>query len=325
MITVIYFHFSIPSWANFYIHKMKAYVNILKHLNISVISRNAGQYMDSSLQILDLSTNSETLFLFDELSYMHLLRRFIVESTKSKEDIVKFIKSSKYIIFFSELFENDTLSTIGAGFWNLEFAKTFFSNAYKIMICNTKNITHLNNNNITNNIIYFPPLGYSEINRYVPLLKNDNLPIDVLIYEGSGSFFYRELLREYIGSIKVDNKKINVCRKTDIYGETKDELLKSCKMVVHIPLFSNLHTFPWSKAGELMSKQIFFLIEENEEMYLQKLENTVAFYKRNDKGDLINKITHFITTPDERQTYIDKCFGFVKNNYNMDDLFKNFL
>ena len=43
-----------------------------------------------------------------------------------------------------------------------------------------------------------------------------------------------------------------------------------------------------------MLKKVFFIIEENEEMYIQGLDNICVYYKRSNLTDLQEKIEHYI-------------------------------
>ena len=76
--------------------------------------------------------------MFDELSYNHLLVTYFNSDCNYKNNLRDFLNRSLYICFFSELFKNDNLQTIGSYFYDLEFSKLFFSNAKNIFLCNTK-------------------------------------------------------------------------------------------------------------------------------------------------------------------------------------------
>ena len=101
--------------------------------------------------------------------------------------------------------------------------------------------------------------------------------------------------------------------------------MNNTKIVIHIPSLSNLKHFPWGKAAELMYNKIFFIIEENEDMYHIKAENVVAFNKTNLIEDLKNKIIYYINNDEERNKIIDKCYNYIKNNFNMDKLLEKII
>ena len=108
----------------------------------------------------------------------------------------------------------------------------------------------------------------------------------------------------------------------NIYNEEKYCFLSKTKIVIHIPSFDDLHTFPWAKVSELMINKIFFIIEENEELYNLELENTIVFYKRKNINDLFNKINEYINNDGKKNKIIDDCYNFIKKKYNLDDLLK---
>ena len=78
--------------------------------------------------------------------------------------------------------------------------------------------------------------------------------------------------KQQIDTIIKKSTDLNIIVKSCIFETELNELLEKTKIVLHIPSHPNLHTFPWAKCSELMYKRIFFIIEENEEMYIQKLE-----------------------------------------------------
>ena len=68
-----------------------------------------------------------------------------------------------------------------------------------------------------------------------------------------------------------------------------------------------------------MAKKVFFIIEENEEIFIKKLENIICISKRNNFNELLNKIIFYLKNENKRNEYIEKSFYFIKNNYNMDN------
>lgn len=314
-----YFDFEIDSWAKFYKNKLNNYINIFKkykkYENIPV-----GKYGKNNFSYRIKPIYNE-LYLIDELTYNDMLFGYI-KNKKTRQNIINFLNSGKYIVFFCELFFNENLQTIGNGIHSKEFATLLLKKAKKIFICNTKNINYLVKKNIIHNITYFPPLGYSEINNFIPLEINNKQNIDILFYGNiNGSFTYRNNL---LNKIKIFSKSKNynfIC-KNNLYDE-KDNYLKNSKIVLHTPSYENLETFPWAKVVELMCKKIFFIIEENEEMYAQGLEQTIIFYKRNNINDLKEKIKTYINNKELRNQIIEKNFNFIQKKYNLDLLIRN--
>ena len=312
---IIYFNIDIEPWAFFYKLKMNHYIKILKNNNhCDILKINVGKYI--SLEVYDyelLNSNNNNLFIFDEISYFNMLYKYM---NGEKENILHFLKNINYVLFFSELFTNNELQTIGTPLYDIFFTIEFLKNAKKIMLCNTKNINYLIENNIYNNIVYFPPFGY---NNEFELICNENKEIDILFYGNIiDSFDYR---KSYLNKIndycKINNN--NFIIREDLFNEEKDEILKKTKIVLHIPSQKSLHSFPWAKVNELMNKKIFFIIEENNEMYIRNLENIVIYYKNYD--DLQNKLNFYLNNENERLKCCNKCYEYIKNNYNINLLF----
>jgi len=187
-------------------------------------------------------------------------------------------------------------------------------------LCNTKNINYLCKHNIRNNIIYFTPIGYSEIIKQ-NIIKNKDENLDILFYGNiEDDFHHRTTIIEKIKQFSQTRNYNFVCR-SDLYGDEKNTILQDTKIVIHIPSHENSHSFPWAKVTDLMNKKVFFIIEENEEMYIQGLDKLCVFYNRNDINDLQQKIDYYICNPDEKGIIVDKCYEYLKTKFNMDDLF----
>ena len=205
------------------------------------------------------------LYIIDELDYSSML--YI--SLTNMKIVLHFINNANYICTFCELFINDDLNTIGSVISNRNFSIPFFKNAQKILLCNTKNRIYLLKNNIYENVIYCPITDYVETHNDDRLLTAEE-NIDIFIY---GNLIdtpgYR---KQQIDTIIKKSTDLNIIVKSCIFETELNELLEKTKIVLHIPSHPNLHTFPWAKCSELMYKRIFFIIEENEEMYIQKLE-----------------------------------------------------
>ena len=57
-------------------------------------------------------------------------------------------------------------------------------------------------------------------------------------------------------------------------------------------------------------------IEENEEMYIQKLNKKVVYYKRNDLTHLQKLINYYLKHENERERVVMDCFEYFKDKYN---------
>jgi hypothetical protein len=307
----------------FYIKKQTYYINILnKNCLISTI--NIGNYVSPEFNEIYYFDNE--LYVFDELSYYNFLYKYDKGDDYVRQQIRDFLLNSNYIIFYSELFESENLNSIGGSIINKEYATLFFKNAQKVVICNTKNRNMLLLNNIYENVVYFPPLSYSIINNIVPFtdinLEKNN---DVFIYgNGLSLFDYRNTI---ITTVKNYCNTYNYTIKIEenIHDQEKNDNLKNTKIVIHVPSHPNLHTFPWAKVSELMARKIFFIIEENEEMYIQKLDKIVAFYKSGDNYDLLKKIEYYLQNENERNNIVDKCYTYIETRYDMDLFIKSLI
>ena len=317
----------IYNWGYFLSTYINQYVNIIKnkfkHTEIKQIQVDDYFLPDSNL-INELSNHINSFIVFNELSYSHLLFHYHYGDQKIKDNIIKFLLSSSYICFFSEVIINDSLQTIGNCLNDLKFSVTFFKNAHKIILCNTRNISYLLKNDIHDNIMYFPSIGYSIINNNMPLIKSNLQDIDILFYGNiSDSFQHRIDTIEKISDFsKLNNYKFK--SNTELHDDEKIQMLIKTKIVIHIPSHKNLHSFPWAKVSQLMCYKVFFIIEENEEMYIKNLDKIVVYYKRNNIDDLKEKITYYLNNEKERIYVTENCFEYIKNNYNMDLCFDGF-
>jgi len=321
--SIEYFNITVDKWAYFYKNKMDYYLNIYKNkFNININEIKIGKYMNYKFDYFDyfeLNNVISKIYLIDELAYFMIINKYIISDEKIKNNIIKFIKNTNYVIFLSELFESNKLKTIGSKLYNTEISIKFIKNANKIMLCNTRNINYLIENDIKNNIIYFPPYGYSEIFKINNKLKK----IDLLIYGNIlDTFTHRNI---YLEKINIFSKKnnINCVIRDNLFGEEKNLILDETKIVIHIPSHEKLHSMPWAKINELMAKKVFFIIEENEELHIKNLNNIIISYKNYD--DLKNKIKFYLENEDERNIICEKCYKYIVKNFDIEKLLKSFI
>ena len=329
-----YFDVGIDNWANFYKNKLNTYLKIIEtktDINIDAINiKDYNIVFNNQKEINFWETwryNEEELYLFDEISYSYIRSVYIYcNNNLIKNNILNFLNNANYIVFFCELFKNNELQTIGNDIKNFEYTNSFFKNANRIILCNTKNINYLYNNNIFNNITYFPPLGYSDIYNNDNKLDNSNEKnTDVLFYGNIvENFNYRKKGLDCIENLCKEKNYKFICRDNLYDDNEKNILFEDTKIVIHIPSHENLHSFPWAKVSELMLKKIFFIIEENEEMYIKGLDKLCAFYKGNDIVDLENKIKYYINNESERINITTKCYKYFIANYNIDTILNKF-
>lgn len=316
-----YIKFSEIPTQYFFNIKMCYYINIFTYYKKNIEQIYSSTYMHGDFN--DMQTklsvcDDKILYIFDELSYAHLLNIYCV-NIGHRDFLKKFFTTSKYICFFCEIFEDiNTLKTIGNNTFNIDFALLFFKNANKVILCNNNNIDILKKYDIFYNIIYFPPIGYSEINNLVPLITNVNKKIDILFY---GSI-YDEII--YRNNILKEIKEFSIFYNynfeiyNNLHNEEKNKKLIDTKIVIHIPSYSNLNTVPWAKISELMCKKIFFIIEYNEEIYKSSMKEFIPTYDPYIKNDLINKIKYFLCNENVMVEYVDKCYNYIRYNYDMD-------
>ena len=329
---VFYYKFE-KLWTNFFSEKMEYYINHIRqsYQDLRVIEYNVDHnhvdhnHVDHNctmdigeienkdlLKIWSKQQNSESLIIYDEISYNWLMKCYVL-LPQTKSFIEKLLNNSNYIVFFCELFENEDLKIMDSKIHNTQFSKIFFKNARQILLCNTQNRVNLSKQNIINNITYFPPIVYSK-NEKTKLSKE--YEVDLLFY---GSIFekfeYRnkciENIRQYSNGNKYKFSYIN-------HGED-DILCNKSKIIIHIPTYENSYSFPWKNVSNLIQNRHFFIIEENEELYIQKLENKVVYYKRGDMNDLKNKIDYYLNNEKERIDVTQKLFEYFKI-FNIDNL-----
>jgi hypothetical protein len=296
------------------------YYNIIKEyydiefIDIALENTNHFNISDVVPQCLERK-NKDSIFIFNDLDYALLLASYV---HSKNNDILDLLKTTNYIVTFCELFCNDNLQTIGNILYDKQFATIFFLNAQKILLSNSTNFEYLYKCGIEKLPEYFPPYGYSPINNIFPLPELPSQPIDILIYGNYHcSFDYRINLTNAAVQLCIANQMVyNVVSYT---FQDKNQLLSEAKMVIHIPSHKYVQSFPWAKVVELMSKKIFFIIEENDEMYKQGLEEVVVYYKRNDYKDMRSKISYYLLHSQERLKFINKCFDYISTKYNMDE------
>jgi hypothetical protein len=163
----------------------------------------------------------------------------------------------------------------------------------------------------------------SKINNILPL-NTVNKEIDILFYGNIlNDFSYRNSIIDKLKK-QYDNTPYKFVVIDELYDETyKNDLLSRTKIVLHIPSHKKLYTFPWAKTAELSAKKVFYLIEENEEMYLQNLNSIVAFYKQSDINDLIKQINYYLVNDKERTIVVDKCYTHISMKYDTDSFITN--
>jgi hypothetical protein len=282
-------------------------------------------------KLIEIELISDKCFMFNNIDFLinddlnvidDVILNALSITYKYKKDLKKkimsIIKNTKYIFISAELFYGDKLFSTGQTFENYNFIKKFLLKSINNYVLNTQNIILFYKEGIKSN--YYP--SYDSINVNLPIVKNKN--IDVLFYGNNPKtgifnfyvFNHRNTILNNLKQYGID-KNINVQIYDNLYD--KDEILSQTKIVLQIPNYKNFHSYPWAKTFELMNKKVFFIIEENEEMYIQKLDKYVVFYKRNNLNNLYELIEYYLNNEDKRDEVINKCYKYSKHKliYNI--------
>lgn len=336
-------------YTNFYKYQLCFLLNIIKHIqnDINVYSLKTFNYPISynnnpteqieNVMMEELENdNNDSLYIFNSIDYYFLT----MNATKYNINIFnKFIKHVKYIFFHYEVYINTNLEQIGYLNYNdnlipdglisdnrKDFICNFYKNAKYVILQSYKNIEYLKENYDCFNVIYFPCLGYSEINKFIPIKKNNNKNIDLLFYGTTDiNTPYRNNIIEKLKTFSIINN-INFIHCKNLNGIEKDNVLSNTKIVIHLPIKYDSKIAPaWCKIMELMCKKIFFIIEENDEIYKSNLQETIIFYKHNNFNDLTDKILYYLNSDTKINDIIEDCYKLVKEKYNMDNFVKNLI
>ena len=318
-------------------------LNIIKKNISDIICTNTFDFpIDFSINdFIEYQTENyekNTLYIFNSIDYYYLT---INATENNVNNITKFLELNNYIFFHYEVYTNDNLEQIGYLNYNSSLFSNgligddrkdlicnFYKNANTVILQSHRNIEHLKQNYDCKNIVYFPCLGYSKINNFIPLLQTKK-EIDLLFY-GTISKTYTHRHDMILKLVKYSDKNnINFIYDETIYGSNKDEFLLKSKIVLHLPILLESKIAPsWCKIMELMCKKIFFIIEENDEIYKENLQNTIIFYKHNDFTDLTNKINYFLFSNEasnHRNEVVNNCYELVTNKYNIDEFVGNLI
>ena len=298
--------------------------NILKHKGFNVEIVKIKLQTVKSFYVTNLLEqivfNKNDIYVISDVFY-NILLTYYIQVKNRREELINILKKTNYVFLSSELIKDETLKITGCVLNDFKFTKKFMKYAILNYFMNLKNINYLLNVNLYN-YVYYPPFGYSEINNIKELEQNTEKSIDVLFYGNNpiiNGVYMCSYRNEILNKLKehCENKKINFVCLEKVFD--KDEYLKNTKIVLQIPNYKHFHSFPWAKVSELMAKKIFFIIEENEEMYVQELDKLVVYYKRDDFNNLCELISYYIKNEHERNIKIEKCYKFIKKNYNIDE------
>jgi len=340
MVKIRYINYHQNKYTSFYNFQLNFILNILKSMNkFEILSSEEFNYpVEERLELFikyELETDlNNTIYIFNSLDYYF----FTVNITDdNKELFYKFINSIKYIFFHYEVYTSNNLDQIGY----MDYEKSIISNglikedrkrfiihiyqnAHKVILQSYKNIEYLKQYYI-NNIIYFPCLGYSKVNNFIPL-QQKNKEVDLLFYgtRDENTPHRNNMIEKLIKY--TDQNNINFVYDKFLYRDDKHKFLAKSKIIIHLPIKLESRKAPaWCKIMELMCKKIFFIIEENDEINKSGLQDIIVFYKHNDFTDLTNKVDYYLNNPLQINNIVTRCYELVKTKYDMDEFIKNLI
>lgn len=264
---------------------------------------------------------SDQIFVFNSVDFCMFYVGALV-GTIQFSDIVQYLPKINYIIIcWQEVLTSD-FYVVGyekiPGFQ--EYLLAFFRNSKLNIVSNQCSLDSLLSANI-NQSIYKTVSGYSEINDLVAFKEtNTEKPIDVLIYcTLHESYTYRMSMVEKLKEInKQNNNKYNIVISGDLYGDELDDHLRKAKMVAHIPAFADMVHMPWAKITYLQVRKVFFIIEDNDEMYTKPEYAHIPYYIHHNAQGLYDQIQHYMEHPEKMPAIVEKNHAFIKANSNLD-------
>ena len=289
------------------LHKIK-YISQYKQEELELVVKSLDQYIKKGI-----------LCIFTPVNFAILMHIYLYSNINGRKNLESILKKLKYIILWQEIIQDNLMIT---GYDPKQFSKKFlilfFESSILNLISNMQSFKTLKKYNLKN-CQYYTIIGHSKINNIIPLTQKTST-IDILIYGSrikSNFYEYRTMLVDKITDL---NKKFNYS--LVMFDDTFeiDKYLECTNIVVHVPSFSNLPHMPWAKITTLQAKKVFFIIEENDEMYEKQLETFTIYYQRNDIEDLYKKIAYFLdpVNQNEKQRIIEENYDYIMSTNNMD-------
>ena len=188
-------------------------------------------------------------------------------------------------------------------------------NAKKVFCSNDQSLQYLQSAGVTNTV-YYPPVGFSErTNSLMQTSQN----IDVLFYGSLVQEFTHRL--ETLNCVKeyCESKNYVYMARSDLFDEEeKNNILSRSKIIIHVPSYRGLQHFPWAKCTELISKRIFFIMEDFTETCAFK-DLLVTYH---DTNDLLEKIDYYINNFTDRQNNSKEILKYCLENYHENEILK---
>lgn len=288
-------------------------------------------FLDDSHQYFpNYIKDSDCLYIFNAEDYYHL---FCLLDPRNVDIFISFLNNCHYLHFQYEIIINSELDQIQLSthepnvYCNkiyycledrLKFSKFFYLNAKKVFCSNDQSLQYLQSAGVTNTV-YFPPVGFSERTNSIMQSSVTQRDIDVLFYGStSHEFTHRSAILNCVKEY-CESKNYVYMARSDLYDEEeKNNILSRSKIIIHVPSYSGLQHFPWAKCTELISKRIFFIIEDFKETC--GFKDLLVTY--NDTNDLLDKIDYYINNFKDRQSNSNEILKYCMDNYHENEILK---
>ena len=137
--------------------------------------------LNNIIENINKTDDSNNLYIINSIDYYYF-------TTNAKENnlntIKKFFNVKRFIFFHYEVYINNNLEQIGYPSYNNSYFNDYivgdkrkkliidiYKNAERVILQSFKNIEFLKLNYDCSNINYFPCIGHSSINKFIPLKK----------------------------------------------------------------------------------------------------------------------------------------------------------
>ena len=250
-------------------------------------------------------------------SYIHQ-QNYLIEHEKNRIVITEQMKSPNNTSFGILIPKKSNKSKI--------FFNVHDENQNPILICSVFDGRKWHRNTLLKEFQLFfdstspPRINFESVKKcFITNLNFYTEKIDILCYgtlKNNNNYHYRNIMFQRLKHFGDETKRKNIISSC-LWNDIKGEIINDSKIVIHIPKNKDIETFPWSKVCILMKLGIFFIIEENKEMYSKKLENLIVFYKKGDFDDLKNKMEYYLENEMERKNVIRKCLEYYQKNLEM--------
>lgn len=252
--------------------------------------RRIGFHVQRATCASEWKSNTDTLYILDEFN-----KSFLAHVTQSMHRV-------SYHMFYTENLHSEPLD---------DAVHLLLQHAQRIYVCRTSDISHLIRSSISfDKIIYLPPFPP----RNDAVVHADEQDIDVLIMASPvPSSSYRQ---QMIATVQQHISRVVIAES----AAQTEGLLPRSSIVLHIPHHhEHLHAFPWAETTELMLRRVFFVTQENEDMYIQGLESVVAHY--NTTNNLTQVLQHYLENPSDRAQRVEACYRMYTERFKIENYY----